>query len=69
MANKRDEYIAVFHEAIDVAGTDHVEILVSDGPNNQPVVHINTGSGMKCRICQIRGQVIINDNRAKLKRA
>lgn len=47
---------------LDITGAVGVEIIISSGPGDTLVVHVNTENGARLRVCRIAGPVTLTDN-------
>lgn len=48
---------------LDITGAKGVEIVISPGPGDTLVVHVNTEHGARLRICRIEVPVTLTDGR------
>lgn len=61
---EKKELVSVVDKTLDITGCDDIEIEVSIGTGNgMPVLWLHTSTGLKLRICRIRGNVTFIDNR------
>jgi len=48
---------------LDITGAEGAEIVISPGPRDTLVLHVNTEHGARLRICRIEGAVTLTDGR------